>query len=284
MLTKWLREPLTHFLLLGAALFLLFGLQNDDAAVNGDQITVTQAHIDRAVSMFEKRWQRLPSQGEYDELIEQQVREQVLYREALAMGLDQHDAVVRRRMVQKIEFITADIADLATPTDQQLLDYLADNKEKFELPAHISFRQIYFNAEERGDGVTKDIQQVLAMVRQPGSSINIRTAGDQLMFGQDHARQTQHEISRMFGNGFATELFALPIGEWQEPIVSGYGLHLVHIDEITAATQPELADVRDNVLAEWLDEQRRATDESFYRSLRQRYKIVVENSAAGDNL
>ena len=277
MLDKWLREPLLHFLLLGAALFLLYGLRNADVSVAGDEINITRAHIERAVSMFEKRWQRPPTKSEYDELIEQQIREEVLYREALGMGLDKHDAVVRRRMVQKVEFITADIADLVVPTEKQLSDYLAANIEKFELPSRISFRQIFFNAERRDEDVEEDIRQVLAMLRQPDSGIDIRTIGDPLMFGLDHARMTKREVARMLGDGFAKELFGLPVGQWQEPIASGYGLHLVYVQEKTASTRPELAAVRDDVQTEWLASQRRATDESFYRSLRQRYTIVVED-------
>lgn len=279
MLKNLLREPLIHFLLIGAALFVLYSLQNDDVVVDeSNRIVITAAHTDRLVAIWQKRWHRPPTQEELEGLIEQQIHEEVLYREALSMGLDKHDSIVRRRLAQKLEFISADIAAQVQPTDVQLTDYLAANAEKFELPGRVSFNQIYFNTDKRGDQVEPDAMQLLTGLEKSDGTVDVELAGDAFMFGQQHENQTEHDVARLFGAGFAKDIFELPAGAWQGPVSSGYGLHLVRINSITAAIQPELNEVRGKVRSEWLAEKRRLVDESFYQGLRQRYEIVVEDT------
>ena len=138
-MSRWLKEPLFHFLLIGAGLFMLYGWQSDDNKTRPDQIVFTEAKVDQLINLWERKWQRLPTQRELQGLIEQQIREEVLYREALAIGLDKNDQVVRRRMSQKMEFISNDLASLAEPDDDQLQTYLDEHVEKFAIPGQISF-------------------------------------------------------------------------------------------------------------------------------------------------
>jgi peptidyl-prolyl cis-trans isomerase C len=215
-------------------------------------------------------------------LIESQIREEVLYREALAMGLDQQDTVVRRRLAQKLEFITADLAAQAEPGETELSDYLAAHADQFEVPGRISFVQIYLNADKRGAQVEQDAERLLDELAQPESSIDMMAAGDSFMFGQQHEQLSEQGVARLFGATFAAKLFALPVGDWQGPVPSGYGLHLVRIDHKMAPRQPELDTVRDKVRNEWLAQQRRTLDEAFYKSLRQRYEIVVADVTPED--
>jgi hypothetical protein len=282
LLKKWLREPLLHFLLIGAALFVLYGLQNDEVVGDDKRIVFTAADIDRLVALWGKKWQRLPTQLELEGLIESQIREEVLYREALAMGLDQEDTVVRRRLAQKLEFITADIAAQAEPTEAELADYLAAHADQFEVAGRVSFVQVYLNADKRGAQVQQDAKHLLDELTQPASAVDIMAAGDAFMFGQQHEQLSEQGVARLFGAAFAAELFALPVGDWQGPIPSGYGLHLVRIDHKTAVRQPELGAVRDKVRNEWLAQQRRSMDEAFYKGLRQRYEIVVADFTPED--
>ncbi|MEN8133221.1 MAG: peptidylprolyl isomerase [Pseudomonadota bacterium] len=281
MLKSWLREPLLHFLLIGAVLFLLYYLQNDlndeDLVADSNRIVISGAHIDRLVTMWEKRRQRPPIPSELEGLIEHRIREEVLNREALSMGLDKDDSVIRRRLAQKVEFIFADIAAQAEPTDTQLVDYLNANPEKFEIPGRISFVQVYFNTDKRGEQGHRDAGKLMAKLMQPGSYIDIGSVGDVFMFGQQHEHVTEQDVSRLFGEGFSKELFNLPIGGWQGPISSSYGSHLVRIASKTLSAQPDLEAVRDKVRIEWEAEQRQQMDESFYQSLRQRYEIVIED-------
>jgi len=277
LLKKWLREPLLHFLLIGALLFVAYGLQNDGISDQSKRIVFTQADINRLSLLWEKQRQRPPTQAELGGLIEQQVREQVFYREALAMGLDQNDAIVRRRLAQKVEFISADIAAQVEPSETELADYLASHSDKFEIPAHISFIQIYLSAERRGKQAEKDAHRLLGEIRQPASEVDINSAGDPFMMGQQHMQLTESGVSRLFGQDFAKKIFTLPAGGWQEPVRSGYGLHLVRIDSKTTAHQPELSAVREKVRIEWMNQQRRALDKAFYQGLRQRYEIIIES-------
>jgi len=284
LLKKWLREPLLHFLLIGAALFILYGLQNDKPAEDGNRIVISEADIDRLLTLWEKKWQRLPARSELDGLIEAQIRQEVLYREALAMGLDKEDSIVHRRLAQKVEFIFSDIASQAVPTDAELSDYLAANADKFEIPARISFQQIYLNSDKRGDHVQSDANHILDELIQPDSSVDILAAGDAFMFGQQHENLTEHGVARLFGKDFASKLFSLPPGGWQGPVRSGYGLHLVQISNRTTPMQPPLDAVRQKVLNEWHTQQRQIMNEQFYQNLRTRYEIVIEDITEKDNV
>jgi parvulin-like peptidyl-prolyl isomerase len=279
LLKKWLREPLLHFLLFGGLLFLLYGLQNPGVDDNSDRIVITEADIDRLIALWERRWQRPPTQLELEGLIEQQIREEVLYREALAMGLDQNDTIVRRRLAQKVEFISADLAAQAEPTEADLAEYLAAHADKFEVPGRISFVHVYLNADKRGARVQEDAQRLLEELTRANSDVDIMAAGDPFMLGQEHEQLTEQGVARLLGNDFAGQLFGLPVGAWQGPVASGYGLHLVRIDSKSSARQPQLDAVRDRVRDEWLSEQRRTLDEAFYSELRKRYEITVESSA-----
>lgn len=273
---KWLREPLLHFLLIGAALFLFYGFQNDGYVDYDNRIVITEADINRLALLWEKKWQRPPAPFEMEGLLEQQIREEVLYREALSMGLDQNDSVVRRRMAQKVEFISSGLADQMDPTDDELSAYQEANPEKFELPARISFTQVYLNTDRHRENTEKEASDLLGRLKQGEQGLDILEAGDPFMFGARHDQLSHHGVSRLFGNDFANRLFELPVGGWEGPIWSGYGAHLVLIENKTAAVQPELSAVRDDVRNEWLMEQRRTLDEALYKSLRQRYEIEIE--------
>jgi hypothetical protein len=273
---RWLSEPLLHFLLIGGALFLFYGFQNDGYVDYDNRIVITRADINRLAMLWEKKWQRPPAQFEMEGLLEQQVREEVLYREALSMGLDKNDSVVRRRMAQKVEFISSGLADQLEPADDDLAAYQEANPEKFELPARVSFTQVYLNVDRHGENTEKEALDLLRRLQQEEQGLDILEAGDAFMFGAQHDQLSHHGVSRLFGNDFANSVFELPVGGWQGPVWSGYGIHLVLIEDKTAAVQPELSAVRDDVRNEWLMEQRRTLDEALYKSLRQRYEIEIE--------
>ena len=279
-MTRWLKEPLFHFLLIGAGLFMLYGWQTDDDALRPDQIVFTEAHVDRLINLWERKWQRLPTQKELQGLIEQQIREEVLYREALAMGLDKDDQVVRRRMSQKMEFISNDLASLAEPDDAQLQAYLDKHSDKFAIPGRISYSQVYLNASERGEQVYTDAQKLLEELSQSTVDIDISMAGDSFMGGYSFNDETDFGVARLFGKVFAQALFKLPVGDWTGPVESGYGLHLVRVDSRTDSRAPSLEQVRDKVRFEWLAEQQRKTNDLLYSELRKRYEITIEGPAA----
>jgi len=284
LLKKWLREPLLHFLLIGALLFVLFGLKNDGISDQSKRIVFSQDDIQRLSLLWQKQRQRPPSQTELKGLIEQQIREQVMYREALAMGLDKNDSIVRRRLAQKVEFISSDLAAQIEPSEADLAEYLSSHAEQFKIPGDISFVQIYLSTDKRGANTEKEAKRLLLELKNAGHDADITSLGDPFMFGQKHEQRNEHDVSRLFGKNFTRKIFSLPTGSWQGPVRSAYGLHLVQIKNKTASRPAELANVRDKVRDEWINQQRKIIDRAFYNSLRQRYEIIIEDDSLKDLL
>ncbi len=276
---KLLSEPLLHFLLIGSLLFFIYGLkQKEIIADDNKSIVITEAKIDQLINQWQRRWKRLPSQQELQGLVKAHIHEEVLYREALAMGLDKDDTVVRQRMTRKIEFISNDLASIDEPTDTQLQAYLDTHAEKFLLPGKISFSQIYLNTDKRGAQVQVDADKLLAGLAQSTTDVDISSLGDTFMGGQVYDSLKDFEVSRLFGDIFSEQLFELATTKWVGPVESGYGLHLVRIDSRTAPRVPSLALVRDKVQNEWMAEQQQKANTAFYAELHKRYKITVELS------
>jgi hypothetical protein len=272
MKTHWIREPLVHFLAIGAALFLLYGWFGD-AGPADDQIVVTPDRVRQIAQRFAMQWQRPPTRDELDNLIESDVRQEVLYREALAMGLDRDDTIIRNRLVQKLEFLSETL--VPDPTDEQLRTFLTENPDRYALPARYSFRHVYFSPDRRGGRVESDAEEALARLRS-GEVEDFEALGDGFLLPQRFDRLPSTEVAELFGRDFAAALAGLEAGAWQGPVLSGYGLHLVLIDEVVAARPPEFAEVRRRVEADYLAEQRRQTEEAVYEELRARYDIEVQ--------
>jgi parvulin-like peptidyl-prolyl isomerase len=262
---------------------MLYGWQADDNETRPDQIIFTEARVDQLINLWERKWQRLPTQRELQGLIEQQVREEVLYREALAIGLDKNDQVVRRRMAQKMEFISNDLASLAEPDDEQLQTYLDKHAEKFSIPRRISYSQVYLNSNQRGEQIYKDAEKLITELSDSTIDVDISMLGDSFMGGYSFDDETDFAVSRLFGEVFTQQIFNLPVGKWAGPVESGYGLHVVRVDSRTDSRLPPLEQVRDKVRVEWVAEQQRKTNDMLYSELRKRYEITIEEPAAGSS-
>ena len=280
---RLLREPLVHFLVLGVGLFLLFGIVGDSDDAQSGRIVISTARVAQLTEIFTRTWQRPPTEQELEGLIEGHIREEVYYREALAMGLDRDDTIVRRRLRQKLEFFTDDLMAAIDPTQEQLEAYLSGHPDTFRVPVQLSFRQIYFNLDRRGEQAKEDAETLLA--RLNGASLEMDTTGfgDSLMLPDEYGRVSEVEVARAFGEDFAAALFELPAGRWSGPVESGFGLHLVLIRERQPGSLPALADVHQAVEREWRNARREEATEAFYRGLRERYVISVETEeGAGD--
>ena len=273
---RWFHEPLLHFLLIGAAIFVLFYQVAEPETVADNRIVISEGDIDRMITLFERKTQRLPTQQELKGLVDAEIREQILYREALAMGLDEDDTIVRRRMAQKVEFMFNDIIDTADLSDAELQASLDDNPEQFREPARTSFVHVYLNSDRRGDSIETDAGQLLAALNQTGDPLNPAHAGDPFMLGYAFENQSEHQVARMFGQDFAESLATLTPGSWQGPVTSGYGLHLVYINDRSESWLPPLDEIRDSVLHELMAVQRQQANKAFYQSLRDRYQVIVE--------
>ncbi len=271
---KWYKEPLLHFLIIGALIFVVFSIANKDAIdVSGNKIVVTSAEIVRLSDNWSKKWNRQPTETELKGLIESYIKEEVYYREALALGLDQNDTILRRRLMQKMEFLSNDLAELNQPDESALNKYFLDNQEKYKLPARMSFTHIYFSLDKRGAKVVEDAKSVLSGL----NALRAPELGDSFMMEYDFVQETPFEVERLFGKSFAEQLFTLETNTWQGPIESGYGLHLVRISEKIDSRMPELASVIDKVHTDLMFEQKQKMNKDIYEKFKERYEIVVED-------
>jgi len=277
---KWIREPLVQFAGLGAVLFLAWAVASDTFAVDESRrIAMNEAEIELLADGWQRQWQRPPTAEELQGLVDARVREEVLYREAQAMGLDVNDMVVRRRMVQKMELLSQDLALLVDPTDQELRAFFAENPDDYTVPPRISFSHIYFNVDRRGTAVVEDAERVLGELRsaspQPERAPDL---GDRFMLAYDYRLQAPAEVQRSFGSGFAEELLVTDVG-WQGPIGSGYGIHLVNITERVESRVPEYEEVRDRLVNDFNRMRRDRANEALYEGLSEGYTIEIDDAA-----
>lgn len=269
------KEPLFVFLLLGGAMFVLFQQVSNNYQPDNAEIVVTERQIQSLLLNFKKVWQRSPSEKEVDGLIQNHIREEVLYREALAMGLDKDDGIVRRRLSQKMKFISEDLASLDKPEEQELQAFLAAHADDYRQPSQFSFRQIYLNTSKRGESAQSDAITLLAKLK--AQDTNAKSLGDPMMVKHQFNLETEREIKRVLGAKFLQSLNDIPTGSWQGPISSGFGLHLVRVDQRIEGKASELKEVRDQVVRDWESKKRNLTNEMFYENLRKHYTVTVES-------
>lgn len=274
------REPLLHFLLLGAVIFVVWGFTSRNDATRPGAIVVTEARIASLATAFDRVWQRPPTTTELDGLIRDYVREEVMGREAMALGLGRDDTVIRRRLRQKLEFVTEDVAALAEPTEEQLRTYLRDYPDAFRAEARFTFSQVHLDPGRRGENLARDAARLLAGLQQTGLRADVSALGDSRMLDTQFVGLPIADVDRQFGEGFAAKLAALTVGRWQGPIESGYGVHLVLVRERTEDRVPTLEDVRDAVRRAWMNTRRQEANENFYQALLRRYTVTVERPPA----
>lgn len=271
---RLLREPLLHFAVLGAALFGAYAFVRGDASptteivVSGDQLAAIEAQ-------FRATWQRPPTEAEMQALVERQVRDEVLFREGLAMGLDRDDPVIRNRVKQKMEFVAEDSL-VPEPTEADLAEYLEQHRADFEIPAAVTFEQVFFDPERRGKGLDADVAAALAALTRGRSASE---TGDRTQLPSGMARAMPADVTASFGTEFTTAIATIPVGVWQGPVRSSFGLHLVRVSWRGTATVPTLADARDVVTREWTRARTLEVRRTFYESLRARYTVRVESMA-----
>jgi parvulin-like peptidyl-prolyl isomerase len=280
-----LKDPLLHFLLIGAALFLVFGLFKGRAGNEENKIIITFGDIEALQASFSRTWQRPPTDDELSGLIEDKVRDEIAYREAVAMGLDQDDAVIRRRLRMKMELLVEDIAGLSSPTDEELAAFLQKNRDSFRQEPQVSFKQVYLNSEKRGVNVMEEAQKMLADLAAAGPGADPESFSDPNMLPKEFPLYYASDIEKLFGGSFVNDLLQVEPGEWTGPVISSYGLHLVFVRESIPGRDPELSEVREEVEREWTAKRRREFKDETYKKLRQRYTVVIEEPvpSAGDD-
>jgi parvulin-like peptidyl-prolyl isomerase len=274
------REPLLQFLLIGAVLFGLYRLPfSDSVSATNNRIAIGAGEIEQLRAMFLKQRLRPPTEEELRGLIDAHVHEEVLYREALVMGLDRDDTIVKRRLAQKLEFLTEDLSDAGSPTDAQLAAFFAEHGERYQTPSGLSFVHVYFSTEKRGQRAEQDAKNGLARLQKGTPATAVDEMGDMFLLDYAYKDVAPEEIGKVFGQSFAKELVKLPQREWHGPIVSGYGLHLVNVGERRTSPAATLDAVREQVKRDWLETQRRQIKEETFKKLRERYEIVIDEKA-----
>lgn len=266
-----LREPLLHFFVLGGALFGLYALLDRGATHSPEEIIVGRDRVAALVAQHRRTWQRVPTPDELHALVDGWVREEVLYREGIAVGMDRDDAVIRRRVAQKMEVLADDLGR-DTPTDAELQAWLVRHADDYRIEAGYTLRQVYLDPQLH----TADLDAVLARTLQRLRTRSDTVVGDASLLPGILNDTRERDVARIFGSDFTTALRNLPVGEWYGPVSSGYGLHFVRIDAREPGRVPSLAEVRPEVERDLLGARARDSQERFYSALRQRYTVAIE--------
>jgi hypothetical protein len=259
-------------------LFLISGGAREAAPGSSGKIVVSAGQVESLVVGFTRTWQRPPTQKELQGLVADYIREEVFYREAKAMGLDQDDVIVRRRMRQKFEFLSEDLAARSgPPTEQELEAYLQQHPEKYREEPALTFEHIFFNREKRGKAAESEAKAMLTRLNgKNGAAIDVETLGDTFLLPFRFEKASAGETARLFGEDFGKQLATVEPGPWAGPLESSYGLHLVRVHQRLPGVTPLLAKVHESVLRDLLNERRHQALEAQYAKLREHYTVVVE--------
>ena len=268
---RLLREPLLHFFCVGALLFTAYGWLHLGSSTVPNEIVVSRGQLHNLQLQFERVWQRPATKQELQGLVDNWVKEEIFYREGIAMGLDRDDPVVRRRVGQKLEFIL-ESATPPAPTDAELQAWLDAHPRDYQIEPTYSLRQVYFDPERHGDRLDAHI----AAARRALASGKAFT-GDTTMLPLTMEGATAMEVVRVFGNEFGERLKVMSVGGWQGPVRSSFGLHLVELTGHDAARTAALADVRDQVERDLSHARAQQANTAFYNKLRANYAVRSEN-------
>ena len=271
-----LREPLLHFLLIGMLLFLVYG-KVAPPSDEGTRITVDRIVIATLARQFQATWSRPPTPGELTGLIDSYVRDQILYREGVALGLVKDDPVIKRRVRQKLEVLIEEEGKAGAPSDAELGAYLSKNPAMFRLPSVLSFEQVLFDPADYGDKLESALSTSIAALNDGAAP---ESQGKSSMLPMHVEKLPMDLVARDFGDDFGKPLETAPIGQWFGPVPSGFGVHLVRVTERNPGYLPSLDAARKAVTREWENDRRKAALEANYARLRKDYDVVIEGESA----
>lgn len=277
MIKKLLREPLFHFLLIGASLFILYSFLNPSAEQSeGQVIIIEDSDVERLVKAYQQNWNALPDSATLTKLLEEEIKSEVFYREALQMQLDHNDEIIRRRLKQKYEFLVKDLANSQQPTDAELKAYYQQNTQRYAAPANLSFSQIYFSPDKHKNPLM-EAQKVLAQIKdKPKDAIKFKDFGDNFHLQTYFSNRDFNDVRQLFGQDFSSTLFQNPQEGWSSPITSGYGVHLVYISAIEKESIKTLEEVKEKVIADWKIAQQQLYNNQLYQNLLKKYEVKYD--------
>jgi peptidyl-prolyl cis-trans isomerase C len=279
---RWLHEPLLHFLVIAGALFAIYEILHPSSRgeAASKRIELTVDDLRQLEIAFTAQWHRPPTPKEATGLVEGRVREEILFREALALGLDKEDTIVRRRMAQKMEFLAEDLASIRVPTKEELQTWFEKNSQRFAQPPRAAFRHLYFSPDRRGQNARGDAARALEKLSAADEgSPEAAALADRFMYQNYYGDRSPEQLSKEFGPKFAWALFQLAPGSWRGPIESGFGWHLVWIESIIPERLPAFEEVEDDVKEAWTADWRDEVKRKAYLTMRSQYDIVLPESS-----
>ena len=267
-LKRLVHEPLLHFVLIGAVLFYIGGRKAPEDASSGNEIVISKGDIDQMLMSWMAQGRPPPTAEAIRSMVEQKVREEVLYREAIVMGLDKEDTIVKRRLAQKMDFLAEDLSSLEEPTAEELRMWFEAHRDQFALPPRVSFRHVYYSFDAHGKDARDIAAREVSAAAGPGN-------GDRFMFQNSYAERTENDLYAIFGPAFAHEVFTLKSGQWAGPVESAYGWHAVFVEQLTPPVMPGFEEAEADVKAAYTEARRSEFREEAYRVMREKYKVVL---------
>lgn len=282
---RWLHEPLLHFLVVGVVLFGIYRVvtPEHEASANTQEIVLTKDDMRQLALTWLAQGRPVPTPDQIRSLMDQKVTQEILSREAVALGLGRDDEIIKRRLAQKMDFLAADLATLDEPSPTDLKAWFTANTDRFALPAHASFRHLYFSFDKRGKTSQESAAAALTVVagKSPNSE-EVAAVADPFMFRNYYGDATPEQTAKEFGPEFANALFELKPGSWQGPIPSGYGWHLVWLESMEPGRVPDFEEVAPQVKQAWLDDRYREVKQTALQEMRSRYVITLPSIDPAD--
>jgi hypothetical protein len=273
----FITNPLVQFFAAAAVIFGLYAYLGGTTAETEDTITITLAEQNNVAALFEKTWQRPPTPEELRGLIDSRLQEELYYREALALGLDDGDVIVRRRLAQKVEFIADDLAARQDPTDEDLTDFLKENADNYAIEPTVTFEQVYLSTDRRGPNLMDDAAALTAELERGADPAVL---GDVIDLPRNMEQVPVSAVSRLFGEAFGETIGAAETGSWFGPTPSAYGAHLVRISAREPGRASTLDEARAAVERDWREVQRQEAREAYTEALKQKYQIEIEQAGS----
>lgn len=271
MIRAAIKEPLVHFLLAGLALFLFFAWRGEPVDPESRTIVISEDQVERLALRWVQTWRRPPTETEIDGMIRHYVKEEVYYREGLRLGLDQDDPIIRRRIRSKMEYLANAELENAVPDDAVLQAVLDRNPAAYAAETRVSFDQVYLAAQDEAAARTR-AQQLLQTLK---AGADPQPLGDAISLPRRVEAADRGRVSADFGEAFAAALGTLRPGQWEGPISSGFGIHLVRVRSVQTSGKPKLADVRQAVENDWRTQTMRERETKAYQTLLDGYTIRI---------
>ena len=275
---KILQEPLAHFFLAGVLIFILYSLLGSDS-ISDNEIVVDKAGIERLKDTWQRRTNREPTPDELDGLLEDYLFEELFYREARSLGLDQDDPIVRRRLVQKMTLLAESAAQQVPPPETELMEWYEAHPGLYRTEPRLGFKHIYFSQDRRDGSAEEDASALLSLLAGLDESAGQPGLGDAFMLPHEFTDISRSQLGRLFGEDFAAALFTLEAGSWQGPVPSGYGHHLVYLFDMRAARPIPFTESKTRVLQDWQRDRFEQVKQELLKELKSRYGISYSAEA-----